>query len=185
MTKYRFSDGAAVVFGGSGDLYNARLVAIGSSTPGLHATAKITFNSSGTITAVKIMDGGSAYGIGNTMAVVGVETTTGYSQAVVQVSSIYDNIGDSIRVIGVNSESLQTYNDLYRITDVAIGAATSVTVAAATTITGISTTGIGATNSTGSYFYLTGEALRISTLTYNNSGGIATVTTSNRQALHQ
>ena len=117
------------------------------------------------------------------MAVVGVATTTGYSQAVVQVSAIYDNVGDTIRVIGVNSESLQTYNDLYRITGVSIGAATSVTVAAASTITGISTAGIGATNSTGAYFYLTGEALRISTLTYNNSGGIATVTTSNRHGL--
>ena len=115
------------------------------------------------------MDGGSAYGVGNTMAVVGVATTTGYSQAVVQVSAIYDNVGDTIRVIGVKSESLQNYNDLYRITGVSIGAATTVTVAAASTITGISTAGIGATNSTGAYFYLTGEALRISTLTYNNS----------------
>ena len=140
------------------------MVAIGDSTPGQHATAKITFNASGTITGVNIMDGGSAYGVGNTMAVVGVATTTGYSQAVVQVSAIYDNVGDTIRVIGVNSESLQTYNDLYRITGVEIGAATSVTVAAASTITGISTAGIGATNSTGAYFYLTGEALRISAL---------------------
>ena len=115
------------------------------------------------------MDGGSAYGVGNTMAVVGVATTTGYSQAVVQVSAIYDNVGDTIRVIGVKSESLQNYNDLYRITGVSIGAATTVTVAAASTITGISTAGIGATNSTGAYFYLTGEALRIATLTYNNS----------------
>ena len=74
------------------------------------------------------MDGGSAYGVGNTMAVVGIATTTGYSQAVVQVSAIYDNVGDSIRVLGVSSESLQTYNDLYRITGVEIGAATTVTV---------------------------------------------------------
>ena len=108
-----------------------RLVAIGDSTPGQHATAKITFNASGTITEVNIMDGGSAYGVGNTMAVVGVATTTGYSQAVVQVSAIYDNVGDTIRVIGVKSESLQNYNDLYRITGVSIGAATTVTVAAA------------------------------------------------------
>ena len=50
------------------------------------------------------MDGGSAYGIGNTMAVVGVGTTTGYSQAVLSVSKIYDNVGDVIRIVGVKSE---------------------------------------------------------------------------------
>ncbi len=177
------SGGAGYGSGSAGDLYNARLVAIGDSTPGQHATAKITFDSGGTITSVNIMDGGSAYGVGNTMAVVGVATTSGYSQAVVQVSAIYDNVGDAIRIIGIKSESLQNYNDLYRITGVNIGAATTVTVAAASTITGISTAGIGATNSTGAYFYLTGEALRISALTYNNSGGIATVTTSNRHGL--
>ncbi len=110
--------GAGYGSGAAGDLYNARLVSIGSSTTGQHATAKVTFDSGGTITAVKIMDGGSAYGVGNTMAVVGIATTTGYSQAVVQVSAIYDNVGDSMRVLGISSESLQTYNDLYRITGV-------------------------------------------------------------------
>ena len=101
------SGGAGYGSGAAGDLYNAKLVAIGSSTTGQHATAKITFNSSGTITAVKVMNGGAAYGVGNTMAVVGVATTSGYSQAVVQVSNIYDNVGDSIRVLGVSSASLQ------------------------------------------------------------------------------
>ena len=47
------SGGAGYGSGAAGDLYNAKLVAIGSSTTGQHATAKITFNSSGTITAVK------------------------------------------------------------------------------------------------------------------------------------
>ena len=93
------SGGAGYGSGSAGDLYNARLVSIGSSTTGKHATAKITFDSGGTITEVKIMDGGSAYGIGNTLAVVGVETTSGYSQAVVQVSNIYNNVGDSMRVL--------------------------------------------------------------------------------------
>ena len=177
------SGGAGYGSGSAGDLYNARLVSIGSSTTGKHATAKITFDSGGTITEVKIMDGGSAYGIGNTLAVVGVETTSGYSQAVVQVSNIYNNVGDSMRVLGISSESLQNYNDLYRITGVEIGEPTTVTVASATTITGISTAGIGFTDTQNAYFYLTGEALRISALDYTSSGGIATVTTSNRHGL--
>ena len=58
------------------------LVSIGSSTTGEGATAKLTVNGSGTITAVKLMNGGSAYGIGNTLNVVGVGTTTGFVQAV-------------------------------------------------------------------------------------------------------
>ena len=114
----------------SGDVYNAQLVSIGSSITGKHATAKITVDGSGTITAVKVMDGGSAYGIGNTMNVVeSVATTTGFSQAVVEVSKIYNNIGDAIKIVGVTSDSYKDYNQLYRITDVAIGSATTVTVA--------------------------------------------------------
>ena len=42
------------------------------------------------------MDGGGAYGIGNTMHVVGIATTTGHSKAVVTVTNIYDNVGDCL-----------------------------------------------------------------------------------------
>ena len=42
-----------------------KLVGIGTSTTGINATAKVTVDATGGITAVKIMDGGSAYGIGN------------------------------------------------------------------------------------------------------------------------
>ena len=77
-------EGAGYGSGTAGDIYNAKLISIGSSTTGKHATAKLTVNGSGTITAVKVMDGGSAYGIGNTMSVVGIATTTGFTQAVVR-----------------------------------------------------------------------------------------------------
>ena len=143
-------------------------------------------DSSGTITAVKVMDGGSAYGIGNTLAVaVGVGTTTGYTQAVLSVDKIYDNVGDTIRISGVGSESYAGYNTLYRITEVPIGSASKVNVATATTIAGFTTGyyGIGSTNASGSYLYLTGEAIRIDTLTYNKNAGISTVTTVNPHGL--
>ena len=51
----------------NGTYYNASLVAIGSSTTGKHATAKVVI-ASNAVDSVTIMDGGSAYGIGNTMA---------------------------------------------------------------------------------------------------------------------
>ena len=160
------------------------MVSIGSSVTGKHATAKLTVNASGTITAVKVMDGGSAYGIGNTMNVVGVTTTGSFSQAVVQVSKIYNNVGDTIRMVGVKSDSYSDYNQLYRITDVAIGSATTVSVAAASSISADKISGsIGATLTSDAYFYVTGEAINVNTFTYTGVSGIATVTTHNRHGL--
>ena len=45
------------------------------------------------------MDGGSAYGIGNTMNVVGVGTTGELDshKQLLQVTEIYDNVGDVVR----------------------------------------------------------------------------------------
>ena len=167
----------------AGDLYNARLVGIGTSVTGQHATAKITVDVSGTITDIKIMDGGSAYGIGNTLAVVGVDTTSGYLQAVVTVSSVYNNVGDTVRIVGVKSEAYSGYNDLYRITAVNVGATTSFTAESASSISGFTTTGVGPELIDGSFAYLTGEAIRISSLAYSATSGIATVVTSNSHGL--
>jgi len=178
------SSGVGYGGGSAGDLYNARLVSIGSSITGKHATAKISVNALGNLTSVIIMDGGSAYGIGNTLAVVGVATTAGHSQAVVQVTKIYDNVGDSVRISGVSSEIYASFNNLYRITEVPVGAANSFT---AESTTGISTwssdPGIGATITQNAFVYLTGEALKVSSLAYNKDVGIATVTTLNRHGL--
>ena len=49
------------------------------------------------------MDGGSAYGIGNTLNVVGVETSGSYTVGVVTVTQVYDNVGDTLRISGVGS----------------------------------------------------------------------------------
>tara|TARA_Y100001970_G_scaffold285277_1_gene404497 strand:- start:3261 stop:9197 length:5937 start_codon:yes stop_codon:yes gene_type:complete len=169
--------------GSAGDLYNAKLVPYPDKVTGKHATAKITINGSGTITAVKIMDGGSAYGVGNTMKVVGVATTGSWSVATVSVSKIYNNVGDTIRVTGIGSEAYSGYNEIYRITDIPVGAATSITVASATTVSQYNQNGIGDTSTSGSFLYPTGEAIRISALTHASESGIATVTTVNNHGL--
>ena len=182
VTKLSVTDGGAGYgSGAAGDLYNAKLVGIGTSTTGQNATAKLTVDSSGTITSVKVMDGGSAYGIGNTVNVVGVGTTTGYSAAVLTVDQIYNNVGDVIRVVGVSSEGYSELNDLYRITSVGIGTShtSQVTVSSATTASGFSTTGVGVTLTSGAYLYQTGEAVRISAFTYNKTTGIGIVTSTN------
>ena len=58
------------------NLYNARL---GVGVTGQGATARITVNTSGELTDVKIMDGGSNYTVGDVLTVTGTATTTGFT----------------------------------------------------------------------------------------------------------
>ena len=184
-TKLSIVDGGTGYGSGTaGEIYNAQLISIGSSITGKHATAKLTVDGSGTITNVKLMDGGSAYGIGNTMNVVGVTTTGSFSQAVIKVDKIYNNVGDVVKIVGVRSDSYDSYNQLYTITDVAVGSATTVTVSAASSIStdqiSNSVTGVGVTLTSDAYFYVTGESINVNTLVYTGNSGIATITTINR-----
>ena len=177
------NSGAGYGTGVSANYYNAKLVGIGTSTTGFHATAKVSIDATGGITNILIMDGGSAYGIGNTMNVVGIATTTGHIPAVVQVTGIYNNVGDAVRIAGVTSDTYLSYNTVYRITDVQVGAAKSFVVVSNPAITRVTTTGIGTIPLLNSVAYLTGEALRINTLTFDPTSGIATVVTSNEHGL--
>jgi hypothetical protein len=172
--------GASYGSGTPGDYYNATLVGFAGSTVGQHATAKVTVNGSGSITDVKIMDGGSAYGIGNTLTVTGIGTYAGFSEATLTVTQIYNNVNDVVKISGVTSTAYQDYNNLYRITNV--GSATSFTAVSATPV---STTAVrvGRESTANAISNLTGEAIRINSLAYNNVVGIATITTSNPHGL--
>ena len=166
--------------------YNARLISIGSSITGQNATAKVTVSATGTVTDIIVMDGGSSYGIGNTMQVVGISTYgTTHQPAVVEVTSIYDNVGDVIRISGVSSESYSGYNDLYRITGVGIGTTTSVekviNVSSASSVSGFSTA-VGTSLTSDANLYLTGKSIKVSTFEYDSTSGIATVNTSGAHA---
>jgi len=171
------NSGAGYGSGTAGSLYNARLVGFAGSTTGQHATAKLTVNSSGNITDIKIMDGGSAYGIGNTLAVVGVGTTTGFQQAVVTVTKVFDNVGDTVRISGVKSDSYRGYNDLYRISSIAVGAASSFIAVSANSVANYTTSGISSSLTSEAFVYLTGKSVGINTITYDYVSGIATITT--------
>ena len=177
------SSGTGYGSGSAVSLYNARLVGFAGSTTGNYATARITVDGIGGITNVKIMDGGSAYGIGNTLAVVGVATTAGFVQGYVTVTDIYDNTGDVVRISGVSSESQKDYNQLYRITSVPVGSTKEIIVASASTVGNANTTGVGADLTSGAFGYLTGEALNVTSLVYDNVSGLATVTTAQRHGL--
>ena len=184
VTKLTIVDaGSGYGFGSAGDFYNARLVSIGASASGSNATAKITVDGSGSITSIKIMDGGSAYGIGNTLTITGTATTTGFSQAVVRVDAIYNNINDVIRVTGVSSEAYSDYNTLYRIVGVTTGKDREVIVESSINVGSISSTGVGADLTSDSHCYVTGGAIRLSSLLYDSSSGIATAISFNSHGL--
>ena len=182
VIKLNIVSGGANYGTGSGTeetYYNANLISIGASTTGKHATAKVTVSAAGTISNIIVMDGGSAYGIGNTMHVVGIATTTSHTAAVVQVGTIYNNVGDVVRISGVSSESYSGYNNLYRITGISTGNDKQFNATSATTIANTSSSGVGVTLTADSLAYLTGHSIKVSSLVYDHASGIATVTTSN------
>ncbi len=157
----------------TGNLYNATLVGFAGSTTGSNATAKITVTS-GAITSIKIIDGGSAYGIGNTLRVVGVATTAGFVEGVVRVESISNNVGDTIKISGISSTTNAGYNTLYRISSIETGKPKEINVVSSESISPYFS-GLGVTVTANSTFVLTGKVLSISSLSYNSVTGLATV----------
>ena len=168
--------------GSAATLYNVPLVSA-SSTLGNYATAMVSIDAIGGITAVKIMDGGSAYGVGNTLSVTGTATTTGYVEGYVTVTNVYDNVGDVVRVSGVSSVSYSDYNQLYRISGITTGLTKEITVSSASTVGGASTTGISNNVDASTFGYLTGPALNVTSLTYDSTSGVATVVTTQNHGL--
>ena len=188
--EHRYNSVAGVVITSTGtaygngtgspeNLYNARLAL--TTGEGQGATARITVNASGELTDVKIMDGGCNYTVGDVLTVTGTATTTGFSAGTVTVQYINNNIGDTVSVSGVSSESLNSYNQLYRITG--ISTSKEVTVESRLPVVGFSTTGIGADLVSEAYLTDNGPRINISSLQYNREVGIGTVVTSDVHGL--
>jgi hypothetical protein len=182
ITKVSIASSGSNYGNGTGlseNLYNAKLT--GSST-GVNATARVTVDSSGGLTDVEIMDGGTSYVVGDTLSVVGVATTTGFTAGTVTVDNIYDNTGDAIVVQGITSTSYSQYNQVYKITGISTSREIQVNTSSTIT-TGISGSGIGNTVTSESLSYLVGPTLDIVDLTYDSSTGISTIRTSQRHGL--
>ena len=183
-TKVSISEaGTGYGNGVAGTLYGAKLVGAATSTCGKHATAAITVNSSGVITKVILVDGGSAYGIGNTMYVTGTATTTGFTQAVVRVDEIYDNVGSSVGM-DVLPKPYQNFNSFYRITGVEVGEDKKFTATSAAPVVGVSpaggtstVTGVGNTIASQATLIVTGKTVDVGSFSYDRTTGIGTVTT--------
>ena len=158
----------------NGNYYNVNLVGFAGSTTGSHATARVTV-SGGVISSVKIIDGGSAYGIGNTLSLVGIGTTVGTISGHLTVSKIYNNVGDTLSVQGITPSSYEGYNSLYRITN--IPGPKEITVSSASTISPVFVSGVGVTVASTANVILTGPTLNVYSISHNNTTGVATVTT--------
>ena len=161
------------------NLYNAVLENTNLGTQvarGLGGTARITVDTSGSISSVEIMNPGSDYQVGDRLNVTGTATTSGFSQGRVTVTQIGSNIGDTIRVSGVTSTSYEEYNQLYRITGISTNNA--IEVESVTPVANRSITGVGVTLTENSFTQVTGKTLDVSSIDYTNTTGIATVVTS-------
>ena len=162
----------------AGNYYGINLVGAAGSTTGNHANARVTVDGSGVISSIKIMDGGSAYGIGNTLSISGVSTTVGYSPAIVQVNSIYSNGGDTIKIQGIGDNDYEKYNTLYKISNVVTGNTRQFQVSSASTINSPAVAGIVPSILNRASYNLTGRSLFSPIAVYNTTTGITTVTTS-------
>ena len=179
-------------------LYNANLVGFGNSNTGKFATANVQIDVDGAITAVKIVDGGSAYGIGNTLAVTGIGSTGGFVQGYVTVEEIHNSVGDAIRLDGIRDDRFVDYNNIYTISGITLGDDVNVNVTSASEIlakfpftgaqavAGINTNGlsnISAAILSDVTAYMTGKTVGITSITYNNLTGIASVTCDNSHGM--
>ena len=115
ITGVNFS-GTGYASGITTTLYNIPLLTEQPGLTGQDATANVTV-ASGTINAVEIVDGGSAYGVGNTMRI-------GSGNGVATVTSINNAVGTALQVVGIGTTaSINTsgYNGLYKITAIPSG----------------------------------------------------------------
>jgi hypothetical protein len=156
----------SLISGGSGygstTLYSASLT--NASITGKNGSVKATLGGGGGISTVSIVDGGSAYGVGNTM------TVSGGNSGIVSVTAINNNVGDALQVVGFSSEG---YNGVFKIT--AVPDAKSITVYNSNSVTAF----VPRTDGKSPFVSIVGKGSSISSLNFTDViTGIATVTTS-------
>ena len=173
-----------------GEYYNVRL---NGTNTGQNATAAIRVETGGTIDDVVVIDGGSAYQVGDLLSVeipdvdeglpenVGVATASSFDKttnaAVLRVTAVNDNVNDVIRFTGISSHvnAIEEYNGYYRITSVEAGKIKEFNVESSKTIVNIDNTGIGTEAIFNSYYTNIGKSYGVNSLTYDSDTGEATV----------
>lgn len=161
-----------------GEYYNVPLTAIGASITGDHATARLTV-SSGSISSIRIMDNGSAFGIGNTLQIAsGIVTSGSWTSAdypVVRVEGIENVVGETLAISGISSLTTNHFNNLYKITGISVGNTKQIELQSSTALPSPLSTGIGPVVTATGQAFVAGKVVGVSTITYDYATGIATV----------
>ena len=148
-------------------LYNVSLT--GGSGEG--ATANVVVSAAQTVSSLTIVDGGTAYAVGDSLTI-----NAGNADATVSVSKINNNIGDAIQVVGIGTSGdryTSSYCGVHTITaltskSVSYNTGTNAGVYVPTTV-GIHT----------GFFMLSGDTSNVTAISYSDKvTGIVTVTTS-------
>jgi len=185
ITKVSIDSPGAGYGSGSGTLiYNATLTGSSATVYGTNATCVVSIDGTGSLTGIKIIDGGQGYSVGDELQVTGTATTAGFSTAVVTVDSIYDNTGDTLYITDIG-DSYKQYNTLYRITGITTQSDKQIFVESVDTLSGINSIGVGATDLLKSKAYLLGPTIGISSLSYNNITGVVSFTSVNNHGLSE
>ena len=156
-----------------GTYYGVRLV--GPSTTG-GATAEVNIDSTGKLSTISIMDGGSAYGVGHTCLLDGIPRSSSGDPGVVEVVSgdVLNEVGTSFEISGVKNitvagidtskSSLNGSHQVFKIID-------------KNTFTYQTKTSVGTTITEiySGYVAKSGPGIPITSVEYDNSVGILTV----------
>ena len=142
---------------------------------GRNASVKANISVGNTISSVTVVDGGSAYTIGDTMTVASTPAAAPASYAVVQVTNISNNIGDTIEISGCVDPLL---NGIFKIVDVPSSRSVSIY-----NPNGIDATYISRNDFTYPVMSLVSPGVKVSNIVFTNSSGIATITCSESHGL--
>lgn len=162
--------GVSVVSTGSsyvaGTYYGVGVV---TTSPGVSAAFKVTIDGTSSVSSIQIMNGGSGYTVGDKLPLVtGIQTSTGFVPALLNVSSVSDDTNSCISLSGVSGD-YSSYNDFYKITS--ITNPKQIEVSSFSALDNFSTSVISVDASA----TFIGKTVSISSLSYNNISGIATV----------
>ncbi|MFZ9740432.1 MAG: hypothetical protein ACO3CQ_00910 [Candidatus Nanopelagicaceae bacterium] len=168
----------------NGTYYNIPLVSAANSTTGANATAIITISTGGAVSSIRIMDGGSAYGIGNTLTPVGLTTLpnslwTPANTPYFTVTGINTCVGSVLSISGISTHNdvkfpgIKEYNLKYIISSIPVGNTKSIIVQSEKTIPNyLSRVGQACNNAIAVNI---GTRTPVSSIQYTPSTGIATV----------
>lgn len=152
----------------SADLKNPSII-------GNYAAVRAVVSAANTISSVTIVDGGSAYAIGNTMTISADPASTPTTNAVVRVAEINNVVGDTLELTGFYESKL---NGSYKI--LAVSDPKSITIYNPNKVGAAYTQ---RTDERLPQIYLASKGLGISTITYTGETGITTVVTNDSHGL--